>query len=210
MRHRTLRFAAAMLCIIQVSGLPVYAGPVVMNQVLQVLTPGQTDGSLRLKNVYSQALPDGVTETSVSTASRTQSQTVKIADIDGLFSGSLAFSQQQKSDLNIVDQEEVQGTICDCGEILIAGGFPKWPLLFLAAIPLFFISGSEDTPPTTPVPTPTPLPPSSPTPPPTAPVPEPSTLLLFGTGLTAGAAFLRRRRAKNALNNLAKSEESSC
>ena len=38
----------------------------------------------------------------------------------------------------------VEGTICDCGEILIPGGFPKWPLLFLAAIPLFFIDTGDD------------------------------------------------------------------
>ena len=92
----------------------------------------------------------------------------------------------------IVEEAEVEGTICDCGEILLPGGaFPKWPLLFLAAVPLVFINDCDDcvqTPESTPTPTP---------PPPTAtptPTPEPASLLLFGTGLVAVGAGLRRRR----------------
>jgi len=211
MRHRTLRLAGAIICIVQASGLQVYAGPVVINQVQQVLTANQANPSLRLRNLYdsSAAVASGVTGKPVGQANRTHSpgqNTVDITDTSNPFSVTTSVSQQ--IGLNIVDQDQVEGTICDCGEILIAGGFPKWPFLFLAAIPLFFISGSEDTPPpTTPVPTPTPtVPPSTPTPP--APVPEPTALLLFGTGLTAGVALLRRRRAKNLLAGNNKTEVS--
>jgi hypothetical protein len=94
--------------------------------------------------------------------------------------------------VDVVDQGDVEGTICDCGEITVpGGGFPKWPLLFLAAIPFFFIHGCdhcED-----------PTPPTTPTPPGTPEIPEPASLLLFGSGLAAFGAGLRRRYAKGKL-----------
>ena len=76
-------------------------------------------------------------------------------------------------------------------ELLLPGGaFPKWPLLFLTAVPLVFIHDCEtcDTPPEANS-TPTPTPNSTPT-----PTPEPASLLLLGTGLLATGAGLRRRR----------------
>ncbi len=100
---------------------------------------------------------------------------------------------------DISEEGEVEGTICDCGEILIAGGgFPKWPLLFLAAVPLAFIDINDEpecttcnsTPTTTPTPFPSPTPFNAPTP---TPTPEPASLLIFGTGLLAVGAGLRRR-----------------
>ena len=111
--------------------------------------------------------------------------------------------------VEIIDQGDVEGTICDCGEITIpGGGFPKWPLLFLAAIPLFFIDSGDDI--DTPTFTPTPTPPSGPTPTPIetpVPVPEPASLLLFGSGLAAFAAGLRRRYAKAKLAQVEATED---
>jgi hypothetical protein len=94
---------------------------------------------------------------------------------------------------------DVQGTVCDCGEIIIAGGgFPKWPLFFLGAIPLFFIHGGEEAITTIFVP---PVPTSTLPPPSVIPqVPEYKSLLLFGTGLIVIGAFgrhtSRRKRAR--------------
>ena len=91
--------------------------------------------------------------------------------------------------MDVVDQGDVEGTICDCGEITVpGGGFPKWPLLFLAAIPFFFIHGCDDCEPNVTV-----------TPPPTPEIPEPASLLLFGSGLAAFGASLRRRYARGKL-----------
>jgi hypothetical protein len=96
--------------------------------------------------------------------------------------------------VEVIEAADVEGTICDCGELLIGGGgFPKWPLLFLTAVPLVFINDCDtcDTPPEQ-NPTPTPTPNSTPT-----PTPEPASLLLLGSGLLAAGAGLRRRRNRN-------------
>ena len=94
----------------------------------------------------------------------------------------------------VAEPGEVDGTLCDCGFVTVATGFPKWPLVFLAAVPLFFITDDDcdDCEKVNESPTPTP----TPTPTPQTPVPEPASLLLFGTGLAAVGARLRRRRMK--------------
>jgi hypothetical protein len=95
--------------------------------------------------------------------------------------------------VDVIAQGDVEGTICDCGEITVpGGGFPKWPLVFLAAIPFFFIHGCDHCE--------TPIPPTTPTPPRTPEIPEPASLLLFGSGLAAFGAGMRRRYGKGKLN----------
>jgi hypothetical protein len=104
----------------------------------------------------------------------------------------------------------VEDDVCDCVEPL-PGRFPKWALLGLAAIPIAFIliKRTKDTPTPTPVtltsptptptatptvtPTPTPTPTLTPTPTPPQTVPEPVTILLFGTGLASIGLATRRR-----------------
>jgi hypothetical protein len=110
--------------------------------------------------------------------------------------------------VDVISQGDLEGSICDCGEIpgvAVGRGFPLWPLLFLAVIPFFFIHhGKSHPPPITETPTPTP-PPPTPTPPPE--IPEPTSLLLMGSGLAALGAGLRRRYTRGKLEKAIASEE---
>lgn len=113
--------------------------------------------------------------------------------------------------------EIVENEVCDCTEAVeMHRGFPKWALLGLAAIPIAFIlirhkntpTPTQTIPNMTPTPTPsltptptvtpsvTPTPPITPTPTPPEPVPEPMTILLFGTGLASIGLAARRKFGK--------------
>ena len=101
---------------------------------------------------------------------------------------------QSGAQVQTVDLVDVTGTVCDCGVIpdttpLPKGGFPWWTL---AGIPLICVSGicvGGENPPENP--------PTNPTPPPPPPqIPEPMSLLLFGSGLLALGAGARRRHGR--------------
>ena len=201
---RAFRPVVAIFSILLLTGVPTHAAPVAISEVIQVLGNYQNPPELRLRSVSQHANTlvsedDGPSPVASASQEEAAGETVEMADTtvvdassgDTLLAG-VAVSMDPQAGVDVVDQGEVEGTICDCGEITVpGGGFPKWPLLFLAAIPFFFLNGCDDcdTPPSTP---PT-------TPPPTPEIPEPASLLLFGSGLAAFGAGLRRRYARGKL-----------
>ena len=204
------RLVCATLCLSLLTAVPAKADPVSVNQVVQTLSSSHGNIDLRLKSLIAQdpAAPKGGTPQNGPRAEGTQPQGE--TKTESIISGVAITAGGQDLGVEIVEEGEVEGTICDCGEILIAGGaFPKWPFLFLAAVPLVFIDDCESCDEQeSPTPTPTPTPPSLPTPTPTPPgVPEPGSLLLLGTGLAAAGAGLRRRFAKIKMVQQTKEEE---
>ena len=205
MRSRALRPIAVLLAILLLANSPAYAGAVAIGDVLQIFSSYQNPPALRLPGVSPthRSAVVGITASSPdvdivdnSTTSRTP---------ESLITGVSLVAQDPQKTVTIVAQGDVDATVCDCGEVTVAVGFPKWPLLFLAAIPLFFIHDKDcdDCDDIIPNPTPTP----TPTPSPTPPVPEPASLLLFGSGLAAVGASLRRRRMKAKLQTQGETTE---
>lgn len=214
MMSRAFRPKAAILAILLLSGVPTQAAPVAISEVIQVLGSYQNPPELRLRGVsqsVNSSVEEGDGRSPIASASQLSAagEVAEISDSsvgkvvsgdssDSLLAG-VAVSADPQGGVDVVDQGDVEGTICDCGEIAVpGGGFPLWPLLFLAAVPFFFIHDCDDCE--------TPTPPA--TPPGTPEIPEPASLLLFGSGLAAFGAGLRRRYAKGKLESqIAATEE---
>jgi PEP-CTERM motif len=212
MRNRALRPFATILSLLLMASTTVQAGPISISEVVQVLGSYQNSArvsGLRLRNVSQSA--NSIVSNDVSArpsndsrSSSTEASSVNVTDTsiasaptsaDTLLAGVALNADGPQTNVDVISQGDLEGSICDCGEIPSAHRrFPLWPLLFLAVIPFFFIHHHE-----TPTPTPsiTPSPPPSPTP--TPQIPEPTSLLLLGSGLAAVGASLRRRYVRGKL-----------
>ena len=170
-------------------GTPAFADPVETRHITQVLTSGYNVPELRLRALAIDDLPhEQVPPSRSKNDLQPHFETVVAMDFSSL-------SLQQDPQKGI--HPTVETTICDCADLMIpvAGGFPKWPLFFLAGIPLIFIKGGEEELPPIDIPKPTPPPPPAQTP---TPTPEPTSLLLLLTGVCAVGVRLRKsvRRSK--------------
>jgi hypothetical protein len=204
MRTRVFRPIATFISLLLLVVVPVQASPIKFADVVNVMGDLQNGGQLqriRLRAVAQDPSVSGTAATasktsaaSVDPAAQGDAQLAATSPVSGnqalaptLVSGIEVAPQQPQGDVQVFEQDNVDGTICDCGEIPpVGGGFPKWP--FLALIPLICVtgvcSGHGHKIPPPPVETPTP------------PVPEPASLLLFGSGIVALSASARRRYAK--------------
>jgi len=189
-RGRLGRILPATLIILLLTAVPALAEPVTINQVVQSLTSSQVH-DLRI-NTLAQDPAKGTQQNGGESVAKTQGPAVKT---ESIISSVVVSAEGKSIGVEDIEDGEVEGTICDCGEIFIAGGaFPKWPFLFLAAVPVVFIHDCNDCDENHDS-SPTPTPPSIPSPTPT-PTPEPASLLLLGSGLVAAGAGLRRRYGK--------------
>ncbi len=205
--RRLSRTLAGILGIFLLTVGPAQAEPVQINRVVQTLKSLQGITDLQL-TLAQDPVTTGTKTPTVGPNSGVAGIRSNDPKLDALLSGFPIVPNDIEIGIDDVSEEgEVDGTICDCGEILLAGGgFPKWSLLFLAAVPIAFIPDCDDCDEQN-EPTPTPPPLSTPQPTPT-PTPEPASLLIFGTGLAAVGARLRRRyKAKLAVQNQKTEEE---
>ncbi|HEY8205564.1 MAG TPA: PEP-CTERM sorting domain-containing protein [Pyrinomonadaceae bacterium] len=206
MKSRIFRQASAMASLLLLVAVPTQASPIKFADVVNVMGDLQRGGQttqlrlrvtqdpttpLNVRNNSSQSSASSVskaTDGDVVEASNALSATENSSSNSSLVAGTDLAPQQPQGDVQVFDQDQVNGTICDCGEIpAVGGGFPKWPFLLL--IPLICVTGicthhHKVPPPEVPTPTPTPT------------VPEPASLLLLGSGIAALSAGARRRYAK--------------
>jgi hypothetical protein len=196
MRNRAISPAATILSVLLLvfAASPAQAGPVAFSEVVHVMGNVQNGGQsqeLRLRSISQQ---EGSTPVngSVVSSNKSSSAADTSSDPKSLISTATGGQEgQQQGNVEVVEEGDVTGTVCDCGEIFIpGGGFPAW--LALGGVPLVCVLvdctpnhkeecvGPDCNPCVN-----------------CTTVPEPATVFLLGSGLVAVGAKVRRRFSKS-------------
>jgi hypothetical protein len=184
-----------MLCFLLVAAPAAHAGTIEFAHVVR--TPGLARQSrpanevrLRVHAQDGAATPQNPsTQSNTSSTQQPGNAPEPAAQPQGAAGSADSTLSQSGGTVETIDLGDVTGTVCDCGVIDVppapGRGFPLWPLFALAGIPLAFIPHGDEVlrPPDTPDT-------------PETPIPEPATLLLFGSGLLALGARARRRNGR--------------
>ena len=202
MRRQAVRTVAPMLVVLLAAAAPARAASITLADVARAVgANGQmrpaSEVRLRLgAQSGTAATPNASTQSGSTTSQQPQPTTTGSQQTPQGTTPTTPSPDQTLSqsggNVQTVDLGDVTGTVCDCGEIpgpaIPKGGFPWWTL---AGIPLVCVSGictpnhHETTPECV----------TGCSPPPPG-VPEPMTLLLFGSGLLALGAGARRRHGR--------------
>jgi hypothetical protein len=148
---------------------------------------GGQSQELRLRSISQ----DGTTPVKGDVISSHNSSPTDTSSGEGDSASSITAGVQegQQGSVEVIEEGDVTGTVCDCGEIFLpGGGFPKW--LALGGIPLVCVlvdcDGSKQPPPECEGPQCNP-----------PQIPEPATIFLLGSGLAALGAKARRRYSQS-------------
>ena len=205
MRNRAISPAATILSVLLLvfAASPAQAGPVAFSDVVHVMGNVRNGGQsqeLRLRSI-SQDGSTPVNGAIVSSHKSSATDDTSSADTGSVTSIASGVQEGQQGSVEVIEEGDVTGTVCDCGEIFIpGGGFPKW--LALGAVPLVCVlvdcDGSKEPPPICEEGDPLCDVPE---------IPEPATIFLLGSGLAALGAKARRRYTQSRTGNDAASTE---
>jgi hypothetical protein len=201
MRNRAIHTAATILSVFLLAATA-QAGPVLFSEVVHNAGGAQNGYSqeLRVRSVSQMgSTPVNGNEKAAKTSTDDKSSNHgTITPAPTSLISTVATPQEGQPQVEIIQEGDVTGTVCDCGEILIPGGWPKWPLAFLPALVCIIpdlCDGGDDE-----------------------PecivncdeiiIPEPASLFLLGTGLSAlGASARRRYRSRKSGESLSDKTE---
>src|SRR6476646_6743574 len=150
MRSRFTKIFSTMIGLLLVVAVPTQASPIKFVEVINVMGDLQRGGQLQQLQLRA-GLQDPTTRTQSPSTSIATNITPAIGTdpitgattastttpgVPSVLSGIEVTAQQPQSDVQVISQDTVDGTICDCGEIppVGGGGIPIWP--FFALIPL--------------------------------------------------------------------------